>query len=376
MRSKAAIFIGAGLLALFAIMIASKPREFSPTESPLAEKRAEADKPTPPLFQNKLKPVPELVIRNQIENEVRDLLLPVNPEKYDSFERVLAPYRSDSARTSSGIRKLSVFYRTLDSKLLSYTIPDGVLVSQAKHLDRWVKQMPESPSAVVYNGIALLNYAKAAIFLRSTVETMTPERLAEFNSRLAQAEKFMRDHRATGSIDPHFYKVLIDIAALKNTPFGEIQTVLNEASERHPYYYEIYFAAIDAAIAKSSEMELGERIAHIVEQGVAKTSSKDGTGFYARGYWSASALLGVPVHAIPMVDWEKMRAGMNDVYARYAEAWNANNFALFACLASDGSTTRTFLTPALATPVESVWRSAENMQRCVAFSNSTASTLQ
>ena len=72
-----------------------------------------------------------------------------------------------------------------------------------------------------------------------------------------------------------------------------------------------------------------------MEDAVKRTQATDGVTMYARLYWIYAAIehdrsfrdLGIP--------WAKMKAGFEDLVARYPSAWNINNYASFACRAND-----------------------------------------
>lgn len=111
--------------------------------------------------------------------------------------------------------------------------------------------------------------------------------------------------------------------------------------------------------------EFDTTVAKVAELGLAKTRDTDKHGLYARTYWYAAGF--VPqgqLSALPHFEWQKMKAGFDDVVAQYSEPWNINSYALFACMAGDRAKLRELLPRALALPVVNVWGSSEYFAAC------------
>lgn len=50
-----------------------------------------------------------------------------------------------------------------------------------------------------------------------------------------------------------------------------------------------------------------------------------------------------------------MKAGFDDILARYPDAWNYNNYGKFACLAKDKKSTGEFFTKMGDRPISQAW---------------------
>ena len=64
-----------------------------------------------------------------------------------------------------------------------------------------------------------------------------------------------------------------------------------------------------------------------------------------------------------------MKAGFDDIIARYSDRWNINNYGWFACLAGDRATTKALLARIGEAPLEAVWKPAGAFGRCQMWAN-------
>jgi hypothetical protein len=64
-----------------------------------------------------------------------------------------------------------------------------------------------------------------------------------------------------------------------------------------------------------------------------------------------------------------MERGIDDVIARYPDAWNLNNFAKFACLALDRAKTKELLGRIGDSIVPQAWSSKSQLEQCARWSS-------
>lgn len=65
-----------------------------------------------------------------------------------------------------------------------------------------------------------------------------------------------------------------------------------------------------------------------------------------------------------LVEWQKMKAGFEDIIARYPDLWNLNNYAKFACLAKDKTKTQELITKIGNNLIIEAWEKRELFDRC------------
>jgi hypothetical protein len=102
-----------------------------------------------------------------------------------------------------------------------------------------------------------------------------------------------------------------------------------------------------------------------VEDAVRRTRATDGAAMYAGLYQAYAGVefdkpfreLGIP--------WAKMKAGFEDLMARYPSPWNVNHYASFACRANDKEAFLKLL-PKLSSPNirQRAWPTGYSLENC------------
>ncbi|WP_295948400.1 hypothetical protein [uncultured Xanthomonas sp.] len=89
---------------------------------------------------------------------------------------------------------------------------------------------------------------------------------------------------------------------------------------------------------------------------------------HARIYWYASqSIYDERLFTESLARWSTMRAGIDDVLKVYADEWNLQNFARFACLARDREKALELIERVRGPTYTEVWKGEENFQRCKAW---------
>lgn len=159
---------------------------------------------------------------------------------------------------------------------------------------------------------------------------------------------------------------MLTVAKAQSWSENEFYKLLDEALDKHPQFYEIYFRAIDYLQPKwhGSIQEIEE----FANYALSKSNKYEDNGMYARIYWYVSqAEYGHDLFTKSKVKWEKMKLGINDVIAKYPDQWNINNFAVFSCLANDKKMTRKLMSMIEGRPIISVWKDGRFFERCKEF---------
>lgn len=308
-------------------------------------------------------PLPkELDQRHQIRSEVVRLIAAGD---FARLEQLASDYRSTRARTSSGVWKLTVFYGGVhDAAAIA---PDDAAGwrTLAEALHRWRQAYPDSPTPYVAEAVVLKRYAWALRPHTLVVETAAgPEK--RFVTALMSAQRFLRETHDRASSDPHYYVVRTAIETALDTDSADLLALVEEGAGREPAYYQLYFAALDH-FAGHPDRE-AQDIEAFVNLAVERTRGIEGLSLYARLYWYASsAYYGADLISRTRIDWPKMRQGVEDVLARYPDAWNVNHFAHLACLAGDREMLAGLLHRVNGEPILQAWTSREVYDRCRAL---------
>jgi hypothetical protein len=284
-------------------------------------------------------------------------------EEFDELDRLAEKYRTQESRTESGLWKLTLFYDGLYVPQESDGEVEALFVADEEKFRRWAEQNPNS--AVAHIGYAQVLINHAWFFRGSGWASEVPrEAWKPFREYHAKAHRHLLDHRQDALVDPQWYNVMLRIAKAENWPRSAFQKLVDEAVGRHPYFYEIYFKAIDYLLP----MWHGDpaQIEEFANFAVEKTQDKEGLGMYARIYWYASqAQFRTELFTDTQIVWDKMSVGIDDVLARYPDQWNINNFAHFACLARDRRKTAELTVRIEDGPILYAWQNKrESYEKC------------
>jgi hypothetical protein len=252
----------------------------------------------------------------------------INGSDYDALNAMEREYRLTRARTGSGSWKLSILHGRILAELGSPG--DGQCSDRSSAFFRgWLAKSPDEPAAIISHAAVVENYAWCIRGGGYAREVGRPA-LDAFADKVAEARRLLDEHRATASVDPHFYAVMeriyIDQAAGK----AEFKRLLDEATAREPDYHYLYYDAYryfqPQWYGSSAEID------QIARYAAERTSSSEGLGMYARYYWFATDC-NCPIEG--SIDWPLMKRAMRDVMERYPTNWNAANFARISCTMGD-----------------------------------------
>lgn len=313
----------------------------------------------------------ELDDRLEIRRHVSKLF---RAEDFSELDRLAEGYRADESRTGSGTWKITQFYLGLTKENPPCTCDRAAATAFAdiEHIEaryqRWIYQHPESLAARIAYASTLVDHAWLFRGSKWAADVL-PEAWEPYREYLAKARRYLLEHKSILRTDAQWYWVMLVIAKGENWPLPLFRALVDEAVAEHPYYYEVYFKAIDYLLPKwHGNTALIEEFA---DYAVEKTQEKDGIGIYARIYWYASHVeFGHALFSRSQVDWEKMAAGIDDVLARYPDQWNINNFARFACLAEDRGKARELSARVIGAPIAEAWtKQGPNLDECRAWAN-------
>lgn len=173
--------------------------------------------------------------------------------------------------------------------------------------------------------------------------------------------------------DPHWYVVAANILKALGEDVYSYNKFIDDGLEKHPYYYQLYFSAIDYLAPKWHGDK--HQIETFANRAVVRTKPTEGMGLYARIYWYASQTqYSERIFLDSDVVWRKMKEGIYDVIDEYPDSWNIQNFALFSCLAGDQETTR-MLFDNISDPILiQAWKNPEYYNFCRSFAYPIVST--
>lgn len=283
-------------------------------------------------------------------------------EKFDELDRMADEFRTRESRSNSGLWKLTLFYGGLYVQHEG-KVDEGYFEKVENLLLKWAEQNPDSTVARIGYAATLIDHAW---FYRGTgwARNVPAEAWEPFYEYVAKARLHLLEHKEVTDKDPVWYHMMLVVAKAENWPLDRFLHLVEEGTAKHPYFYEIYFRAIEYLLPKwHGDRSMIEGFANIA---VEKTREREGEGMYARIYWFTSQVqYETRLFTDSDIIWARMSAGIDDVLARYHDQWNINNFAHFACLARDRNKAAALLARIDGPPIRSAWANdVTNYESC------------
>ena len=296
-----------------------------------------------------------------------DVIASITNEDFPKLENLSNTYLNSKTRTSSGLWKLTLFYAAIASYLDTQHKDDEFWLPKERLTRSWVEHYPKSATAHLAYARMLLNrgWSYRGGGYANTVEKQNWKPFQEYTEK---ARIYLEKYKAVCSKDPYWYELMAIIAYRQDWSQNEFSKLIKEGIENHPSYYQIYFAAIDYYSPKwGGDASLIEAFA---TDSLKKTQSSEGFEMYARIYWYASQTqYGTRLFTDSLVDWPKMKRGIDDTLSKYPDNWNINNFAKFSCMSGDKVKTAELIKRLDTPPIQYVWGSMNYFLSCKTWAN-------
>jgi hypothetical protein len=307
----------------------------------------------------------ELEERQQITSSAAEMF---RAGQYEALDREASQYAESAARTSSGLWKQSIFFAGLEQVITGAKYREKSLVAVEQQFLDWAQRNPNSSSAHVGYASALVAHAW---FYRGegSARSVRQQDWAPFRAYLEKARRYLMKHAEVAETDPIWYTKMLAIARAQGWSDNDFMNLVSEGLAVHPYFYPIYFSAIQNLLPKWGGSL--EEIEDFALAAVKYTEEEEGQGMYARIYWYVSQTeYGRGLFTRSKVDWPSMSASIDDVMARFPDQWNINNFARFACLAEDREKTRQLIALVQEPPMAEAWtRLKPTFEQCRDWAN-------
>lgn len=293
----------------------------------------------------------ELEIREKVKNEICKMYL---HEQFDELTRISQKYLETEERSPSGLWMLTLFNAGIGKATNTDIKNDAYWDGLEEKALRWVSFYPQSPSGY----IAYANILRSRAWMYrggGWARDVKEENWKPFYECLAKARRYLKKHYHVSSKDPRWYETMIVIAMGEGWEKEAFESCFNEAVEKFPYYYQIYFAATDYLLPKWHGSK--EDVEKFAIRAVDLTKSKEKSSMYARIYWySSQSNYGKKLFTDSSVIWSRMSKSIDDVLLIYPDQWNINNFAYFACLARDKEKAKSLIKKIEGAPILQVWQ--------------------
>lgn len=276
-------------------------------------------------------PPNEISQRAIVSDQGRNMLLRGETRELDATYRRMV---SGSERTSSGLWKSGLFLSGVEDMFILKPRDEAAWDRIEAISDAWVRQEPGSVVAQLVH-VELLVQRAWSIRGGGYAAEVPDAAWAPFKAGLRRAMDDLESRKATLSKYPDYYALCIRISkGLDGGMSAKPMECLEAGMKAYPGYYPMYFEMLDYLLPKwHGDVAAVEGFARGV---VEKTRASEGEGMYARIYWfAAQSEFRDALFLRSGARWGEMRAGFEDVVARYPDEWNIQNYAKFACLAND-----------------------------------------
>ncbi len=303
--------------------------------------------------------------RAAIMDNVRTLM---DARDFARLEQLAEEYRRTEARTSSGVWKLTQYYDGVSDVFSTRDQDPDVWKRRSELSNAWLEAYPDSPTARLVRAKLLVNAAwshRGSGYAR----TVPQERWAVFKALNAEAGEFLQKNKTVGMRDPYWYELSLLVAQRSSVDDAAFMAIFDEATNRYPRFYPLYFAAVSNFTPKWGGS--AEAIETFAQGALKKVPRKERAALYTRIYWVASQFYyGRDFFTDSFVDWTLMRHGIDDVLAQYPSDWNLQNFAMFACGALDKPKTRELMGRITAPPDKEAWENLAAHENCLEWAMS------
>ena len=320
----------------------------------------------------------EYKARTEIAGKIRNYL---KAEDYPGLEALYKKLNKQSERTPSGVWKLAMFAPEFKN-FMQQTTRAQYWASIDERIGKWEKQFPKSVLARIFHAYALRQRALAHRG-EGPGSSVSQENIDAMTTYVSEAYMLLQKFERQAASHPEWCRVMLELMPYIPGFVRNIDISAQQYARLHPYYHELYFTA-----AVYLEPRWGgsfARIDALAKSAVAATSANEGRGLYARIYWyldqfyysgNRSSRSDATLFTKTGVNWTEMRAGFDDMVARYPDPWNLNAYAYFACKAQDFKTMNRVLEQIGDKLLYPVWPGSDTLDECLRHQDTDKTVLR
>lgn len=231
-------------------------------------------------------------------------------------------------------------------------------------IEAWLAQHPKSALPAIAQARAYVGHGfdyRGGSYARYVSEAD----MSKFRDYVAKAHAALMSRKAVGEKDPNWWATLLYVNNYTRMPTREYMALTKSAMDRFPGHYDIHFAALGRLLPQwGGSMEAVEWLAR---EGTERTRKTEGHAVYARVYWAAHDALDPKIWREPGTPWPRVKAGFEDMVARYPDPRNYNVFAKLACWSNDKPAAAKAMAVIKDKPEPEVWEGRSAFQQCRRF---------
>lgn len=268
---------------------------------------------------------------DELDIIIRQVKHAIDTEDFAKLDSMDHEFRTSRARLPSGIWKLAAFHAGLKYFLTEgLTREQGCILRHNPFIEHWRTISPSSPAVIITE--ARLQVSQAWCIRGAGYANSVPASAwRPFREGMDKAHSLLLANRDAASVDPEYYAMLAIIYRAKGVDPAQFMRMVDEATDREPYYHRTYFNAAWYFMPQWGGSF--EELDNFARYAANKTQSSDNMGLYARVYWSLIECGCIEIGE--EADWQTMKQGMRDIYERYPVPFNGEFFRNLSCERGD-----------------------------------------
>jgi len=282
-------------------------------------------------------------------------------EDYAALDLILQRWNNPQERDSNGEWKLDSFR----SVFLNYSSENRNWKADFKRIQNWRKFNPTSAGAAIAEAKYWIAYAWHIRGCECN-DSVDPVAIRVFGERMKRAENILKNSKSFASINPLWYEAYLDIAVSTKRNAKFTVELFTEGIRRHPHFHPLYTEMVKYWSPKYGGKVDWEKVDKVVNQAVSVTADLDGGINYAIIYSRLDNLqkLEFDLFKDSLASWPRMKVAYEELINRYPSNENINEFATYACRASDKATYLNLRARMKDNVVPSKWPSNYSMDMC------------
>ncbi|WP_293392688.1 hypothetical protein [Nevskia sp.] len=272
---------------------------------------------------------------------------------FDSLDRQHSAYSDFLVqRTSSGAFKMTLFF-------------DGITKAQEDESEterlqditrtlRWVAEHKDSPLAYVLHACALQSYGS---YFRGSgfSDTVPPQAWKVYEQYNQKAAKYLLENEPVASKGTSWHAWMLNLVRTSGLSKEVVNRLFEEGVGKNSADFRLYRNVLEYLLPKwHGDVQA---IDTFIGYAVPKAPPEYGQELYARLYSGAGEdQFKRRLYIDTLVDWTKMRQGLELWYKNFPTDWNKNILAYHACIAGDKALTEQILKEIGAQPVWEIWQ--------------------
>ncbi|CUI08942.1 hypothetical protein [Massilia antarctica] len=299
----------------------------------------------------------------RVVDEVHQAMERRDYEKLDEFYK---KYSRDRFATSDGISGLSAFFSGLGQTFhVSCTHPqrtDDEWRAHQASLSEWSKASPTSIAPKLALALFSIDYAWLARG-EGTYASVSEGSRQRHDQRMADARQQLQQIAQAGKDNPVWYHAMMSVGLAQGWAPRKFDALYDRAVKLDPYYIDSHYTNMTYHSARWHGSQA--QMLKAIDRSTELTRKRLGQTMYARLHWTNGK--SAEMFETGVTSWKRMKTGFEDYLHIFSDAYTRNNYATFACMASDKNTLRQQLALLGDQLNQKSWSSKHQFAYCIAY---------